>query len=221
MTKWALRALAAFAGTGAALALAGAAFAHVEVEAEPAVAGSANAVITFSAEAESDSAGITSVRIVLPAGIAPADVTLAKAPSGWRLAPGTDGYTVAGTALKTGADAVHSITVAALPSATTLVFKALVTYSDGSVDRWIEEPTSSGAEPDNPAPVLTLSPAPKPSATPAAVVTSAPAPVATETTAPAASATTDDSDGVSPLWWVGLGLIVVLAAGAIIVLRRR
>ncbi|NED89124.1 DUF1775 domain-containing protein, partial [Streptomyces sp. SID11233] len=38
-----------------------------------------------------------------------------------------------------------------------LVFKALQTYSNKEVVRWIEEPKSDGSEPDDPAPVLVLS----------------------------------------------------------------
>jgi len=37
-----------------------------------------------------------------------------------------------------------------------LSFKTLQTYSDGTVVRWIEEPQKGGAEPESPAPVLTL-----------------------------------------------------------------
>ncbi|QZL06878.1 YcnI family protein [Streptomyces sp. BHT-5-2] len=35
-----------------------------------------------------------------------------------------------------------------------LAFKALQTYSDGKVVRWIEEPKAGQAEPENPAPML-------------------------------------------------------------------
>ncbi|HZP29780.1 MAG TPA: DUF1775 domain-containing protein, partial [Acidimicrobiia bacterium] len=42
-----------------------------------------------------------------------------------------------------------------------LVFKALQTYSDGSVVRWIETPTKGAPAPENPAPTLTLTPARK------------------------------------------------------------
>ena len=37
-----------------------------------------------------------------------------------------------------------------------MVFKAVQTYASGEVVRWIEEPTSSGTEPEFPAPILTL-----------------------------------------------------------------
>jgi len=66
MARWAGRCAAAAVGLIAAVAWSGFAFAHVEVEADPDVAGSTNAIVTFSAEAENPSAGIVSVRIVLP-----------------------------------------------------------------------------------------------------------------------------------------------------------
>jgi uncharacterized protein YcnI len=53
---------------------------------------------------------------------------------------------------------VFPVSMGPLPTDTDeLVFKALQTYSDGEVVRWIEEPTASGEEPEHPAPVLTLS----------------------------------------------------------------
>ena len=39
-----------------------------------------------------------------------------------------------------------------------MVFKALQTYSDGNVVRWIEEPVDGGEEPEHPAPVLAAEP---------------------------------------------------------------
>ncbi|MET9820490.1 hypothetical protein ABZ038_02465 [Streptomyces sp. NPDC006349] len=52
--------------------------------------------MSFVSEAESSSAGFSELRIVLPQGIVPSDVTLAEAPKGWKLKPTNDGYTVAG-----------------------------------------------------------------------------------------------------------------------------
>jgi hypothetical protein len=40
-----------------------------------------------------------------------------------------------------------------------LVFKALQTYDNGEVVRWIDTPAPGAAEPEHPAPVLTLTPA--------------------------------------------------------------
>ena len=73
--------ISALAGVGV-LALAGPALAHVEVSANKTTAGATDVTLTFSGEAENDAAGIKSERVVLPAGIAPADVSLVKAPAG-------------------------------------------------------------------------------------------------------------------------------------------
>jgi len=218
MSRWWGRLGAAIAGLFAALVLATAAYAHVEVEVQPAVAGAANATITFDAEAESSSAGINKVQVFLPAGLAPSAVTLKQGPAGWTLTPGTDNYTVSGPGLRQGVNAVHSITVAQLPNADRLVFKVLVTYTNGSIDRWIEEPTTANPNPDNPAPVVRLTPAPAAPTTPP--VTTA-APTTAPATSPASAAPDGDTGGNSWLWWV-IGLVVLAAVvGAVVLARRR
>jgi len=121
------RGLAVLIGLVVALAVAGVAAAHVEVSSDKDTGGAERATLTFDAEAENASAGIASIRVVLPQGIAPADVTLKSAPSGWKLTPGRDGYTVAGAAQPKGRNVEHSVIVAKLPNATELVFKVLVT----------------------------------------------------------------------------------------------
>ncbi|MFJ2477985.1 hypothetical protein ACIOWI_34310 [Streptomyces sp. NPDC087659] len=72
------------AAVGAVLLGAGPAAAHVEVEADTAQALAENVTLTFSAESESDKAGITSLRVVLPEGITPADSRTAQAPRAGR-----------------------------------------------------------------------------------------------------------------------------------------
>ncbi|MDM4722723.1 YcnI family protein [Micromonospora sp. WMMA1363] len=59
------------------------------------------------------------------------------------------------------------VSMGPLPKADQMVFKSLQTYSDGTVVRWIDVPESGGAEPESPAPVLTLTSA-SPSTAPAA-----------------------------------------------------
>lgn len=142
----------------AAFALAGPAFAHAEVEADTPQALAENVTLTFTSEAESGTAGFTQVRVVLPDGIAPGDVTLDDAPQGWKLTTTADGYTVGGPVLETGVDAEHAIEVEQLPDAEQVAFKTVETYSDGKVSRWIELSTGSG-EPEQSAPVLRLKPA--------------------------------------------------------------
>jgi hypothetical protein len=216
----------------AALAAPGPAAAHTGITVEPKVAGSPNALITISAEAESNTAGITSVKIVLPAGIVFADVTLASAPPGWALNQDADGYVVGGPPLPVNRDARHQIRVRQLPMTPTLVLKTLVNYTNGQVDRWIEVPQPGAAEPANPAPVATLAAPPGGFQAPAPSVSS-PAQSAAASVSPSdpkAGASTivapplreADSDA-SPLPWLlgGVGVVLVAALAGLYFLRRR
>ncbi|MFF3322760.1 DUF1775 domain-containing protein [Streptomyces sp. NPDC002889] len=165
--------------------------AHAHVTASEARALAENVTLTFTSEAESDTAGIKELRIVLPEGIKPDAVALEEAPKGWKLSTTEDGYTVGGTALKTGTDAEHSIVVRQLPDATSLVFKTVETYGDGNVARWIETP-GDGEQADNPAPVLKLEPA----ARGARPIT--PSPSASAESSPEQSATTPTPSAAKP-----------------------
>ncbi|WP_329273308.1 DUF1775 domain-containing protein [Streptomyces pseudovenezuelae] len=146
-------AAAGAAALTAVLTLADPASAHAEVEADIPRALARNLTLPFVSEAESDSAGFQRVRVVLPDGIAPGDVTLADAPRGWKRKATSDGYTVVGPALNTGTDAEHKVRIRRLPDARQLVFKTVETYADGEISRWIELPTG-GAAPEQLAPVL-------------------------------------------------------------------
>ncbi|WP_033220623.1 DUF1775 domain-containing protein [Kitasatospora phosalacinea] len=176
---------------GLLLGTAGTAAAHVEVESSTAQALAVDAQVAFSAEGESSTAGITDVKVVLPTGLAPADVTLVEAPAGWALTPTADGYAVAGPALAPGAAADWKVRVRQLPDAASLVFKTLVDYSDGHTDRWIELPQGD-TEPQHPAPTLALRPA-APGATPLA----APGASASASVSASASASASVSASVS------------------------
>ena len=96
------------------------------------------------------------------------------------------------------------VSMGPLPDAASLEFKAVQTYSSGEVVRWIETRTAGGAEPEHPAPTLTLSKA-----------------AASETSKTVATpkdvATSDDVDTAKTIGIVGvvvgaLGLIVAVAA---------
>lgn len=215
-----------------ALALAGPASAHVEVEADKTQAGATDVTLTFHGEAENPS-GIKSERVVLPKGIAPADVTLVKAPAGWKFAPTADGFTVGGKALASGKDAEWSVKVAKLPDGETRPsFKTLETYEDGQISRWIEIQQEGKDEPENPAPLITLKPGPKPAATtsaaPAPSSAAAPTPSATApaSAAPASSPTmvaepVSATDESSSTWWIWLIVALLVVAGAAFLLLRR
>ncbi|WP_280885702.1 DUF1775 domain-containing protein [Streptomyces sp. LBL] len=235
-------ALVAAAALTATLTLASPAAAHAEVEADRPQALAENVTLTFVSEAESASAGFSELRVVLPEGLAPADVTLGEAPKGWKLKATADGYTVGGPALKAGVDAEHKIKVRQLPDEKELAFKTVETYSDGEVSRWIELPTG-GKEPEQPAPVLKLeaaapgarpvspsaSASPSSRATPTQSATSgAAAPTASaEATdadaSPAAEDSAADDDGISSGVLVAVIVVVLLAlgGGAWWLVRRR
>ncbi|WP_329267379.1 DUF1775 domain-containing protein [Streptomyces sp. NBC_01451] len=213
------------------LLTAGPAAAHVEVESDKAQALAENVEISFDAEAESDTAGIAAVRVILPKGIAPGDVTYGEGPKGWKFTTADDGYTIKGPALKAGVNAEYSIVVRQLPDVKELAFKSLQTYSDGKIDRWIELDENSeqpapvlklkaaapGAKPVSPSPTETASESP--SASPSASASASPS-VSPTPTAEATEATSDDG-GMSAGAWIGIGAAVVVAAGAVFYAVRR
>lgn len=210
----------------ALLVTAGPASAHVEVESDKAQALAENVEISFDAESESVIAGITKIRVVLPEGIAPADVAYGEGPKGWKFTAADDGYTVQGPAVKAGVNAEYSVVVKQLPDAKELAFKTLQTYSDGHTDRWIELQENG----ENPAPVLKLkatapgakptSPSPSESAT-AASPSSTPEETS-PSASPAAQADEEDDDGLPAGAWIGIGAaVVVVAGGAAYFVRRR
>ncbi|MGC4971676.1 DUF1775 domain-containing protein [Streptomyces sp. DT199] len=220
----------AAAALTATLALAGPAAAHAEVEADKAQALAENVTLTFVSEAESGTAGFTELRVVLPEGIAPGDVTLDEAPKGWKLKTSDDGYTISGPAMKPGVDAEHKIKVRQLPDAKEIAFKTLETYSDGEISRWIELP-GGDAEPKQPAPVLKLKPAapgatpisPSPTASPTPTTPSIPpTPTAAESSTPQAADSTTDDDSSTGLIVGGIVVaVLVLGGGAWWLTKRR
>jgi uncharacterized protein YcnI len=137
-------AIAAVAGV-----LAAPAFAHVSVTPKEAAKGS-TAALTFRVPNEKDGATTTKVEIFLPED-RPVTTLTAQAVAGWTEA--TSGTTSASWTASAGAGIPPNgsqdfvITVGPLPSDTdSFVFKALQTYSDGEVVRWIEPTPPGGAD---------------------------------------------------------------------------
>ena len=220
-----LKRSAAVAGmvTALTLALAVPVSAHVTVNANSAVQGG-YAKVTFRVPNESDTASTTKVEVNLPADTPFASVSL-KPVAGWTMAPvksklakpidahGTQineavmkiTWTATGdAAIKPGQFQEFDVSLGPLPQVPQVVFKALQTYSDGNVVRWIDEPTTDGTEPEKPAPVLKLTPA---------AATDAPA-AATSSTAPtvsAAGAAEPDGNGTwAGIVGIGLGLAALV-----------
>ncbi|WP_326662573.1 DUF1775 domain-containing protein [Streptomyces canus] len=215
--------VAAVGAATAVLLTAVPAAAHTEVEADKAQALAENVTVSFHAEAESDTSGIKEVRVVLPEGIAPADVTYGEGPKGWKFSATDDGYTVKGAELKTGEGAEYSVVVRQLPDAEEVPFKTLQTYGDGHVDRWIELDENG----ENPAPTLKLkaaAPGAK-AASPSPSAPASPSPIP-EKPIPAASAQAadtekDDEGGLSAGAWTGIGAGILVAAAAVVFAVRR
>jgi hypothetical protein len=67
----------------------------------------------------------------------------------------------AGSEVKPGQFQEFEVSAGPLPEVDQIVFKALQTYSNNEIVRWIEEPPAAGGEePEHPAPVLKLAKAP-------------------------------------------------------------
>src|ERR1700754_2391152 len=184
-------ALVAVAVAGLTLAIAAPASAHVTVNPGTATPGGFTKA-TFRVPNESDTASTTKLEVNLP----PIASVSIKPVAGWTAAPVTtkldkplDAHGTqiseaitkitwtaqAGSEIKPGTFQEFDVSLGPLPESGQLVFKTLQTYSDGTIVRWIEEPTTDGTEPERPAPVLKLVAAPATAATTAAVVAAAPA----------------------------------------------
>ena len=222
-------AVAAFAGS-AVLLSAVPAFAHVTVQPSTATKGGYSTV-AFKVPNEQDKASTVRIEVNLPADHPIASVSLQPVP-GWtakvttsKLATPlkTDDGTVdqavtkivwSGGKIEPGQFQQFPISLGPLPEDTgSLVFKALQTYDNGDIVRWIEVPQAGQPEPQNPAPSLTLT---APSAAPGAATGTAAAAPAGDTSkngkAPAAAAGSgSSSDGTARA--LGIAGIVVGAAG--------
>ncbi|MFF4899437.1 YcnI family protein [Streptomyces sp. NPDC001068] len=170
-------AVAAVAGT-AVLAVSSPAFAHVSVQPEGTAAKGGYAVIDFKVPNERDNASTTKVEVNFPADHPLASV-MPQPMAGWKidvtkskLAKPMEmhGEKISEAVTKVtwtsqddkgiepGYFQKFPLSVGALPEDTDeLVFKAIQTYSNNEVVRWIEVQQKGQEEPENPAPTLTLS----------------------------------------------------------------
>lgn len=161
----------------AVVVLSSPAFAHVTVQPEGAAAKGGYAVVDFKVPNERDNASTTKLEVTFPADHPLASVMPEPVP-GWKiettkskLAKPIDNHgeqlteavtkvtwTAIGGGIKPGFFEKFPVSIGALPEdADQLVFKAIQTYSNKEVVRWIEEPQKGQEEPESPAPVLTLS----------------------------------------------------------------
>ncbi|CAM5472347.1 YcnI family protein [Streptomyces coeruleorubidus] len=159
------------------LALSAPAFAHVSVQPEGAAAKGGYAVVDFKVPNERDDASTTKLEINFPTDHPLASVMPEPMP-GWKIdvtkskldkplemhgekiseAVTKVTWTADGKGIEPGYFEKFPLSIGQLPEdADQLVFKALQTYSNKEVVRWIEVPQKGQEEPDNPAPVLELS----------------------------------------------------------------
>ncbi|MFE6408903.1 YcnI family protein [Streptomyces sp. NPDC057837] len=159
------------------LALSAPAFAHVTVQPEGTAAKGGYAVVGFKVPNERDDASTTKLEVTFPTDHPLASVMPQPMP-GWKIevtkstldkplemhgekiteAVSKVTWTADGKGIEPGYFEKFPLSVGQLPEdADQLVFKALQTYSDKEVVRWIEVPQEGQEEPDNPAPVLELS----------------------------------------------------------------
>ncbi|MDG9710260.1 YcnI family copper-binding membrane protein [Streptomyces sp. DH10] len=159
------------------LALSAPAFAHVSVQPEGAAAKGGYAVVDFKVPNERDNASTTKLEVTFPTDHPLASVMPEPMP-GWKIdvtkskldkplelhgekiseAVTKVTWTADGKGIEPGYFEKFPLSIGQLPEDTDqLVFKALQTYSNKEVVRWIEVPKKGQEEPDNPAPVLELS----------------------------------------------------------------
>jgi uncharacterized protein len=170
----------AAAGAAAAvvvLAVSTPAFAHVTVQPEGEAAKGGYAVVDFKVPNERDNASTTKLEVSLDTDHPLASV-MPQPVDGWDVKVTTSKldkpltshgqkiseavskvtWTATGKGIQPGYFQKFPLSVGALPDNTDqLVFKALQTYSNKEVVRWIEIPQKGQEEPENPAPTLTLS----------------------------------------------------------------
>ncbi|MET7679496.1 YcnI family protein [Streptomyces sp. NPDC005423] len=230
-----LAATGAVAGS-AVLVLSSPAFAHVTVQPEGTAAKGGYVVVDFKVPNERDKASTTKLEVSLPAGHPLASV-MPQPLDGWtvkvtraKLAEPVKAHgetiseavtkvtwTADGKGIEPGYFQKFPLSIGALPDhADELVFKAVQTYSDKEVVRWIEVQKDGAEEPENPAPVLALSAAAADGHTHGTADTTDATDAAdtsktTETTASATTASGDDSDTTARV--LGIVGIVVGAAG--------
>jgi uncharacterized protein YcnI len=225
MTRSLMTRTAVVAGAVGALILAVAspASAHVTVNPNTATQGGYTKV-TFRVPNETTTANTTKLEVNLPTDAPVASVSL-KPVNGWtavaqksKLATPIKSHdteiteavskitwtAAPGAVIKPGEFQEFDVSLGPLPAANQMIFKALQTYSDGTIVRWIDEPAADGSEVDHPAPVLKLAPA--------AATGTAAAPAAAA--GPATTDTSDDSDNTGIV--LGLAGVVLGLAGLVL-----
>ncbi|HBF86014.1 MAG TPA: hypothetical protein DD420_40710 [Streptomyces sp.] len=223
------------------LLLAGPAAAHVSVQPQGEAAKGGYATVNFKVPNERDNASTVKLEVNFPTDHPLASVSPQPVP-GWKIevtkselakplevhgkkidkAVSKVTWTADGKGIEAGFFQQFPLSVGQLPEdADQLVFKALQTYSNKEVVRWIEEPAEGGEEPDSPAPVLQLTAASTDAHGASADDKSGEADHAKETTASSQdTASSSDSDNTARVLGV-VGIVIGIAGVAFGVLAGR
>ncbi len=158
------------------LLLSGTAFAHVSVQPQGEAAKGGYATVNFKVPNERDGASTVKLEVNLPADH-PMSSAMPQPVPGWKAvvtktklakplevhgkkiteAPSKITWTAAGGKIAPGEFQQFPVSLGKLPEdADQLVFKAIQTYDNKEVVRWIEEEKEGAPEPESPAPVLKL-----------------------------------------------------------------
>ncbi|MFD8193339.1 YcnI family copper-binding membrane protein [Streptomyces wuyuanensis] len=177
MHKISRLAVAGGVAASSVLLLCGPAVAHVSVQPQGEAAKGGYATVNFKVPNERDNASTVKLEVSVPADH-PLSSVMPQPVPGWKAevtktklakplsvhgkqiteAVSKITWTAAGGKIGPGEFQQFPVSLGQLPENTDeLVFKALQTYDNKEVVRWIEEPQEGAAEPDHPAPVLALS----------------------------------------------------------------
>lgn len=234
-------ALACGVAASSVLLLAGTASAHVSVQPQGEAAKGGYATVNFKVPNERDNASTVKLEISFPtdhplASVSPqpvagwkTDVTKSKLAQPLEVhgkkineAVSKVTWTADGSGIAPGFFQQFPLSVGQLPEdADQLVFKALQTYSNKEVVRWIEEPTEGGEEPESPAPVLALTAPAADTHGAASDDSSGEAEDAQETTASSEDASSSTDSTARVLGVVGIVVGVAGVAFGVLAGRRR
>ncbi|KKD09571.1 YcnI family protein [Streptomyces sp. WM6386] len=228
----------------AVVVLSSPAFAHVSVQPEGTAAKGGYAVIDFKVPNERDNASTTKLEVTFPTEH-PLASAMPEPVNGWDIkvtksklakpielhgkkiseAVSKITWTADGKGIQPGFFEKFPVSVGTLPEdADELVFKAIQTYSNKEVVRWIEVEQEGQEEPENPAPVLALSAASEDGHHGASATEEASDDTADDTEKAAAetAAPVDSSDTTARvLGVVGIAVGVVGVAYGVLAGRRR
>ncbi|MFD7439815.1 YcnI family protein [Streptomyces sp. NPDC059909] len=170
-------AVAGAVAASSVLLLSGTAFAHVSVQPQGEAAKGGYATVNFKVPNERDNASTVKLEVTVPADH-PLSSVMPQPVPGWKAevtrtklakpltvhgkqiteAVSKITWTADGGKIEPGQFQQFPVSLGQLPEDTDqLVFKALQTYDNKEVVRWIEESKEGAAEPEHPAPVLPLS----------------------------------------------------------------